>query len=340
MLGKPAPAIQSYFLKPITSGYRLEFAYTQSAPDTLFQPGMLTTLSSIQTNWALTAHAHTMTQDTAEFQYVAGQMRESFGHLLADFEQRNTRALALPNWQLDVSYGPHAREVMDVRPSDAQALGTVVYLHAGYWQSRDKSQFRFLAPAFNAMGWDTVLVNYPLCPEVSVANIVASVAQALRQISIQQTERGQTGPVVLCGHSAGAHLAIELALQAAAGLSTKLLPLAGVVAISGIFDLRPLVQTSLNQRLQMDATSALACSPALRVQTGAAPAMFVVGESETSAFQAQSQDMARLWALQGNTAQCVTVNKADHFSVLEQVAAPDGLVAQTLRSWALASDHN
>lgn len=277
-----------------------------------------------------------MNQDTAEFQYVTGQMRESFGHLLADFEQRNIRALTLPHWKLDVPYGHHAREVMDVRPADAQALGTVVYLHAGYWQSRDKSQFRFLAPAFNAMGWDMVLVNYPLCPEASVANIVASVAQALRQISIQQTERGQTGPVVLCGHSAGAHLAIELALQAAAGLGTNRLPVAGVVAISGIFDLRPLVQTSLNQRLQLNAASALTCSPAQRVQTGAAPAMFVVGESETPAFHAQSQDMARLWELQGNAAQCVTVNKADHFSVLEHVAAPNGRVARTLRSWASA----
>jgi len=277
-----------------------------------------------------------MNQDSAEFQYVTGQMRESFGHLLADFEQRNTRAIALPHWELDVPYGAHARQVMDVRPADGKALGTLVYFHAGYWQSRDKSQFRFLAPAFNAMGFDTVLVNYPLCPEVSVASIVDSAEQAVRQVAVHQSARGRNGPLVLCGHSAGAHLAIELALQAAAGVGTSHLPIAGVVGISGVYDLRPLLDTSLNTRLQLDAAAAQACSPTQRVRSGAASALFVWGDTETPAFHGQSQDMARLWQLYGNAVQCSAVAHADHFSVLEHITATDGLVARTLSSWAMA----
>ena len=273
-----------------------------------------------------------MPHHTAEFQYVTGQMRPSFGDLLARFEARNAQALSLPHWELDVAYGPHAREVMDVRPSEAKALGTVVYFHAGYWQSRDKSQFRFLATAFNAMGWDMALVNYPLCPDVRVADIVASAAQALQKIAAHQSERGRPRPIVLCGHSAGAHLAIELTLQQAAAAAP--LPIAGVVAISGVYDLQPLLDTSLNARLKLDAESAKACSPTHRARPGAAPALFVWGDTETPAFHAQSQDMARLWQLQGNVAQCSAVAQADHFSVLEYVTAPDGLVAQKLQHWA------
>lgn len=275
-----------------------------------------------------------MHTDTAEFQYVTGQMRESFGDLLARFEARNAQALAMPGWALDLPYGAHAREVVDVRPSNAKALGTVVYFHAGYWQSRDKSQFRFLAPAFNAMGWDMALVNYPLCPEVSVAGIVASAAQALQKVATHQSERGRPSPIVLCGHSAGAHLATELALQQASAAAP--LPIAGVVAISGVYDLQPLLDTTLNTRLKLDAESAQACSPTHRVRPGAAPALFVWGDTETPAFHAQSQDMARLWQLQGNVAQCLAVAQADHFSVLECVTAPDGVVAGTLQSWAEA----
>lgn len=268
---------------------------------------------------------------SAEFQYVTGQMRESFGDLLASFEACNAQALAMPGWELDVAYGPHAREVMDVRPSEAGALGTVVYLHAGYWQSRDKAQFRFLAPAFNAMGWDMALVNYPLCPEVSVADIVASAAQALQKIAIHQSERGRPSPIVLCGHSAGAHLATELALQQASVAAP--LPISGVVAISGVYDLQPLLDTTLNTRLKLDADSAKACSPTHRVRPGAAPALFVWGDTETPAFHAQSQDMARLWQLHGNVTQCSAIAQADHFSVLECVTTLDGLVAQTLQHW-------
>jgi hypothetical protein len=62
----------------------------------------------------------------------------------------------------------------------------------------------------------------------------------------------------------------------------------------------------------------------------------VWGDTETPAFHAQSQDMARLWQVQGNAAQCSAVTHADHFSVLEHITATDGLVARTLSSWAMA----
>ena len=273
-----------------------------------------------------------MDPNSPQFQYVNGQMREHFADLFTTFEQRNAQALQLPGWTLDQPYGPHPREVMDGLPAGPQALGTVVYFHAGYWQSRDKSQFRFLAPAFQAMGWHTVLVNYPLCPEVGVPQIVDSASRALAQVSRLRQARDEHRPIVLCGHSAGAHLAIELALQQAAARGSA--PIAGVLAISGVYDLHPLIETSLNERLQLDATSARACSPTHRVRAGAAPALFVWGGAETPAFHAQSRDMAGLWQQQGNEAACLAIEGADHFSVLEDIVAQGGRVAGPLRRWA------
>lgn len=272
-----------------------------------------------------------MDPDSPQFQYVNGQMREHFADLFARFEQRNAQALQIPGWQLNLTYGPHAREVMDWLPAGQVAMGTVVYFHAGYWQSRDKSQFRFLAPGFHALGWDVALVNYPLCPDVGVADIVASARRGLRHAREHQRQQGRTGPVVLCGHSAGAHLAVELALDPA---PTSTDALAGIVAISGVFDLRPLVHTSLNERLRLDEASARACSPVQRGRAGAAPALFVVGETETPAFHAQSQGMAQQWQRQGNTVQMHTAPGADHFSVLDTITQAQGLVARTLRAWA------
>lgn len=272
-----------------------------------------------------------MHQDSPQFQYVNGQMRPHFDALLARYEERNVQARALAGWTWDLSYGPHAREVLDLRLADSHPLGTLVYFHAGYWQSRDKSQFHFLAPAFNALGWDTALVNYPLCPEVGVPRIVDAAARALRQLHRHNLAQGRSAPVVLCGHSAGAHLAIELALQQSTAADP--VPLAAVVAISGIYDLRPLVDTSLNARLQLDVTTAQACSPVLRARAGAAPALFLVGETETEAFHTQSQAMARQWQALGNTSAWTRVAAADHFSVLDDLAAADGPMARQLRAW-------
>lgn len=318
MLGRLRPCRQSHFLKPITLGYRFEFRCAAPWPQRAAR--------------AYTAKA--MSTDTDQHQYVSGQVRPHWPELLARFDARNAEASALPHWTLDLRYGPHAREVMDLRPSDTPPQGTLLYLHAGYWQSRDKAQFRFLAPTFNALGWDMALANYPLCPEIGVADISASVAQALRQLIAEQARRERSGPVVLCGHSAGAHLAIELALQQAQDPQAFAAPITGIIAISGIYDLRPLRHTTLNERLQLGEASAVANSPVWRARAGAAPALFVLGDAETPAFHQQSLDMARQWQRHGNAAACMRVAQADHFSVLDHLAAADGLVAHALRLWA------
>lgn len=273
-----------------------------------------------------------MDSHTPQFQYVTGQMRPHFGALFARFEALNALALQQPDWTLDQPYGHHPREVLDWLPAGPDSLGTVLYFHAGYWQSRDKSQFRFLAPGFQALGWNTVLVNYPLCPEVTVAQIVGSASRALSHVCGHRKSGHLPGPLVLCGHSAGAHLAVELALHQATGLIAA--PIAGVLAISGVYDLQPLIGTSLNERLQLDAATALACSPYGRVQAAAAPALFVWGQAETPAFEQQSRHMARLWQQPGNTARCLAIDAADHFSVLEHITHPGGQVDRMLRHWS------
>ena len=272
--------------------------------------------------------------DSAEQDYVSGQMRPGFGPLLAEFERRNVQALALPGWELDVPYAAHPREVFDLLPAGPDGLGTVLYFHAGYWQSRDKAQFRFLAAALQALGWHTALVNYPLCPEVELPGIVASASCALERVAVHQLSRGRTGPLALSGHSAGAHLAVELALKQAQQPGWLPLPLAGVLPICGIYELEPLVATTLNQRLRLDAAQARAASPVHRARPAAVPALFLVGETETAAFHAQTQAMAQAWQAQGNPAECLSVAGADHFSVLDGLCDPTGPVAQSLRAWA------
>jgi arylformamidase len=122
-------------------------------------------------------------------------------------------------------------------------------------------------------------------------------------------------PLVLSGHSAGAHIAAELALSDAEGL-------AGVVAMSGIYDLAPLVETSLNQKLRLDSASAAACSPIHRMRAGRPPALVVVGDEETPAFIEQSRRFDEAWNKAGNRSALHLAPQADHFSLLRQFSSP------------------
>jgi arylformamidase len=252
--------------------------------------------------------------DDPQYQYVEGQARPGFPALLADFEARSRAAVAAGGCTLDLRYGPHARQVFDFFPARGRHRGTLAYFHAGYWQSRDKSGFRFIAPAYAQAGLHVALVNYPLCPEVSLSALVEA-AQAC--VPVIRGHAGGNGTLLLAGHSAGAHIAVELALAQQDDAA-----IAGVVALSGIYELAPLLATTLNHKLRLDAASAHAGSPLHRVRAIAAPALFAVGAAETPAFVAQSRDFHQAWTAAGNRGALHIEPAADHFSLLQAFASP------------------
>lgn len=256
---------------------------------------------------------------TATAQYLTGQMRPGHAALLAGFQQYGNAAVAALHPALDIPYGPHPRQTFDLFQSPASCRATLLYLHAGFWQARDKGQFRFLAPAFLAHGIDVALVNYPLCPQTTLPSLVAAVRDAVPAILRHAASLGRGGRLIVAGHSAGAHLAVELALTdwATRGLAA---PIAGAVALSGVYDLEPLLDTALNDNLRLDHATARALSPVHRARAGLPPALFGVGGEETEAFQAQNAAMYGTWMKAGNQAELRVVAGADHFTLLVDLA--------------------
>lgn len=260
----------------------------------------------------------------AQFQYVEGQARPTFPALLADFDALGTTAVEAGKCMLDVRYGSGARQRFDFFPACGEPAGTLLYFHAGYWQSRDKATFRFIAPAFARRGLNVALLNYPLCPTVSLAELVAAARESVPEVLAHVAVSGQPArPLIVAGHSAGGHLAVELALSRWPALGARAQAVDGVIALSGVFDLEPLVGTSLNAKLGLDRTLATRHSPIHRVAAGGAPALFAVGGNETPAFLDQNRRMHDAWQAAGNEALIDVVPGADHFSVLRQFVAPD-----------------
>lgn len=278
--------------------------------------------------------------DDHQFQYVEGQGRAGFPALLAQFQADSDGVAAQPGAELDRPYGDHPRQRFDFFPAHGQAhgqangaaQGVMLYLHAGYWQSRDKSLFRFLAPAFQARGFHVALANYPLCPEVSLDALVSAVAPSVAALATHVSQRGDGPlPLVVAGHSAGAHLASVLALAQGALAHDHPARVDGVWAISGIYDLAPLVHTSLNEKLRLDADAARRLSPLHMTAAAPVPAVWLVGGAETPAFLAQNAQMHQRW--QGAFSACAEVPGADHFTVLQDWAALRGPLADTFDRW-------
>ena len=249
-----------------------------------------------------------------EHEYVAGQYRDHFPKLLAQYRDESDLVAARFDAIIERRYGnAHQRQALDFLPAaGTDAHGVVVYFHAGYWQSRDKGDFRFLATSLNRAGLHVAFVNYPLCPDVTLSELIAQVQPSIPVIRMLAGAL----PIVLMGHSAGGHIAVETALQ---WPKTSPAP-KGIVSLSGVFDLRPLVQTSLNAKLQLDHDTATTASPLFRLCAGLPAALFCVGGAETEAFVRQNEEMAEAWEATGNSARSIIVPDADHFTILSRLA--------------------
>ena len=182
-----------------------------------------------------------------------------------------------------LQYGSGERERIDWFDA-GDGAPVVVFIHGGYWQALDAGWFSFVAPPLLAHGVSVAIPTYDLAPTVRLGRVVDQMRHAVDLI------HARTGtPPVVSGHSAGGHMAACLLSEGRA---------ASAVAISGVFDLEPLIPTSLNVALDLNPPEARALSPIHWPAPAGAVLDCVVGGDESDAFLMQSQDMADRWRTQ------------------------------------------
>jgi len=215
---------------------------------------------------------------------------------LARFTESSANARAALACKLDLRYGPGAKETLDLFVPAGRARGTFVFLHGGYWRVLDKADFSFVAEPFVARDIAVAVVNYDLCPDVSIATIVDECRRAVAWVVRDVAAHG-AGPerVVVGGHSAGGHLAATMLATdwTAQGLPRD--PLAGAVSVSGVHDLAPLVQFSFNADFRLDDAEAARLSPVRMTPCSKAPLLLAVGADETSEFIRQTRILWDAW---------------------------------------------
>lgn len=235
-----------------------------------------------------------------------------------------------------IAYGPGARHVVDVFAGDGRKgqhgkdAPLVVFIHGGYWQTLDGSAFSHMARGLNAHGINVAIPTYDLCPQVSVADIIEQMRQAMRQLA-KHSQR-----LIVSGHSAGGHLAACMLATdwraADAALPSNLVTSA--YAISGLFDLVPLVATSINKALGLDQSSAHAASPLFWKVPARGSLDAVVGEAESAEYHRQSRSIVEIWGKEGLTTQYGVVPAANHFTAIAPLADPASPMTLRLKELA------
>jgi arylformamidase len=221
--------------------------------------------------------------------------------------------------QLNQRYGSRERQRYDLfRAADADAP-LAVYIHGGYWQRGDRKDYSFVARELNALGITVAIPSYTLCPAVSVMEIGDEIQQCLAALWKQTKKR----PTVI-GHSAGGHLTAEMLVRhwgGFAGVPSDLVR-AGY-AISGVFDLAPLIGTSLNEALGLKAGIARAASPLFRPPAPKGRKLITaVGGDESAEFLRQSREIADKWSTVGVDVRCEVIAGTNHFTIVDELIRP------------------
>jgi acetyl esterase/lipase len=230
--------------------------------------------------------------------------------------QRDAAAYrATARCELDLAYGPGERHRLDLfYPQSGDSGGAVVlFIHGGYWQALDKSSASHLARGANERGLTVAVPSYDLAPAAKLTDIVADIETAANFI-MQRTGR----PLVASGHSAGGHLAACLMARPEALQR----PIRTAMPISGLFDLPPLVPTSINRALGLTVEEAHHLSPLDWPPPADGHLVAVVGGAESSEFLRQSHTIVEEWSKAGVTTRYHEVPGAHHFDVIAGLATP------------------
>ena len=232
---------------------------------------------------------------------------------------------------LDVRYGSGEKETLDIFPADAPNAPVHLFIHGGYWRAMDKSDYSFIADVFQPAGATTVLVNYDLCPDVTLDTIIAqtmrSIAWTWRNIA---KHGGDPNRLYVSGNSAGGHLTAMALVHdwEAEGLSADIIK--GAIPITGVFDCEPVPDITVNELVRLDRETARRLSPLRNPPRRALPVLVAVGGAEPRLWIGMSKDYAALCREHGIACEYMELPGHDHFDISRAVGDSESPLAQAM----------
>jgi len=278
--------------------------------------------------------------DELEFQYNPRVSVPEYPQL-AEVRSAKSRTVrdSAKSW-LNIAYGTSPREALDIYAGEKAGGPALVYIHGGYWRSGSKEDNANFVPAFTQRGATVALVEYDLCPQVTVSDIVgetrSAVAWVYRNIA---GYGGNPGKIYLAGSSAGGHLT---AMALANDWEKQTLPrdiIKGALAMSGVYDLDMVMRISVQEEVRLTPELVRENNPFLHPPLARCPILVAVGGAEPKGWQQMSEDYFNYCKARGLSVEYLVVPGANHYTVPEGLANEKNPLAKAmLKQMGLSSE--
>jgi arylformamidase len=270
-------------------------------------------------------------QEEMEYQYNPRESVPEYPQLAKKRAEQSRRVRESAKSWLGVPYGSSPREKLDIYPADQPGGPVLIYIHGGYWRSGSKEDNCNFVPVFTKRGASVVLVEYDLCPSVTISDIVRQTRSAIVWVYRNILRySGNPSKIYLSGHSAGGHLtAMALAHDwTSEGLPRDLIK--GAVATSGVYDLDMVMRISVQEEVRLTPELAQENSPFVHPPLPICPVIVAVGGAEPKGWQQMSEDFFKLCKQRGVDCEYLIIPGANHYTMSEHLADAESPLAQAM----------
>ncbi len=225
--------------------------------------------------------------------------------------------------ELAVPYGDSARQYVDIFPAAKSDAPVHVFIHGGYWRARNitTAMYSHIAGPMVAAGATVVLLEYDLCPDLRVTDIVEQVRRAVAWIAKYAGKyNGDRKRIFVSGHSAGGHLTAMLAAtdwSQYGRLARNLIK--GIAPLSGLFDIEPHRHSALQVDIRLSREETRTLSPLYLVPRFGGTAIVAVGGIEPDLFHWQSLAYAAHLRSHRIRAEYMSTPGDNHFMITDRL---------------------
>lgn len=270
------------------------------------------------------------------YQYLPRLTVDNTDEYLLNSAERSARVRNKLDCLIDLPYGNSSGQILDIFPGSTKNAPVHVFIHGGYWRAVgiDKSVYSHIAGPLVAAGATAVLLDYDLCPQVRITDIVGQIRAAMVWVYKNiENYNGDRKRIFVSGHSAGGHLTAMM--MTTDWWQQRRLPrnlIKGTVLLSGLFDIEPHRHTDLQKDIRLTAKEAKSMSPMYQTPISKGPSIVAVGENEPDLFHWQSLQYSAQLRLHRISAEYISMSGDNHFSITDRLGNPRDPLTKALIS--------